>query len=120
MRRLAIRSALSAKAGEGELKVVRGLDLDAPKTRAVKDMLASLDFSRSTLVVTAATNRNLLLSSRNLPGAKALAADYLNVADLISYHGLLMTEDAVRRAEALWGGERASRRIAPVPEAVHG
>jgi large subunit ribosomal protein L4 len=121
MRRLAIRSALSAKAGDGELKVVRGLDLDAPKTRAIKDMLGSLDFGRSTLVVTAASNRNLLLSSRNLPGAKALAADYLNVADLISHHGLVMTEDAVRRAEALWGGERATKRIAPAPEAVtHG
>ena len=121
VRRLAIRSALSAKAGEGELKVVRGLDLDAPKTRAIKDMLSSLDLNRSALVVTAAANRNLLLSSRNLPGAKALAADYLNVADLFSFRGLVMTEDAVRRTEALWGGERATKRIAPAPEAVtHG
>jgi large subunit ribosomal protein L4 len=118
VRRLAIRSALSAKAVDGELKVVRGLDLDSPKTRTVKDLLASLDVNRSALVVTAAANRNLLLSSRNLPGAKALAADYLNVADLISYHGLVMTEDAVRRAEALWGGERATKRVAPAPEAV--
>ena len=121
VRRLAIRSALSAKAGEGELKVVRGLDVDAPKTRAIKDMLSSLDLNRSALVVTAAANRNLLLSSRNLPGAKALAADYLNVADLFSFRGLVMTEDAVRRTEALWGGERATKRIAPAPEAVtHG
>jgi large subunit ribosomal protein L4 len=121
VRRLAIRSALSAKAGDGELKVVRGLDLDAPKTRTVKDLLENLELSRSALVVTAASNRPLLLSSRNLPGAKALAADYLNVADLISYRGLVMTEDAVRRAEALWGGERATKRIAPAPEAVtHG
>ncbi|HLG12189.1 MAG TPA: 50S ribosomal protein L4 [Dehalococcoidia bacterium] len=121
VRRLAIRSALSAKAGEGELKVVRGLDLEAPKTRAIKDMLSSLDLNRSALVVTAAANRNLLLSSRNLPGAKALAADYLNVADLFSFRGLVMTEDAVRRTEALWGGERATKRIAPAPEAVtHG
>jgi large subunit ribosomal protein L4 len=121
MRRLAIRSVLSAKAEDGELKVVRGLELGAPKTRAVKDLLAGLEMDRSVLVVTAAADRNLLLSSRNLSGAKALAADYLNVADLISYHGLVMTEDAVRRAEALWGGERANKRIAPAPEAVsHG
>jgi len=121
VRRLAIRSAISAKVEDGELKVVRGLDLDAPKTRTVKDLLGSLDMNRSALVVTAASNRNLLLSARNLPGARVLAADYLNVADLFSYHGLVMTEDAVRRAEALWGGERANKRIAPAPEAVsHG
>jgi large subunit ribosomal protein L4 len=121
VRRLAIRSALSSKAQEGELKVIRGLDLDAPKTRTVKDMLGGLDLTRSSLVVTAASDRNVLLSARNLPGARALAADYLNVADLLTYRGLVMTEDAVRRAEALWGGERAASRIATAPEAVtHG
>ena len=121
VRRLAIRSALSSKAQEGELKVVRGLELDAPKTRAVKDMLGGLDLTRSALLVTATSDRNVLLSARNLPGTRALPADYLNVADLLTYHGLVMTEDAVRRAEALWGGERANKRIAPAPEAVtHG
>jgi large subunit ribosomal protein L4 len=121
VRRLAIRSAISSKVQGGELKVIRGLDLDAPKTRMIKDMLGALDFTRSALLVTAASDRNVLLSARNLPGAGALAADYLNVADLLTYRGLVMTEDAVRRAEALWGGERVNKRIGPVPEAVtHG
>jgi large subunit ribosomal protein L4 len=121
VRRLAIRSAISSKAQDGELKVVRGLDLDAPKTRTVKDMLDGLELKRSALLVTATSDRNVLLSARNLPGARALAADYLNVADLLTCRGLVMTEDAVRRAEALWGGERATKRIAPAPEAVtHG
>jgi large subunit ribosomal protein L4 len=121
VRRLAIRSAISAKAQDGELKVVRGLSLDAPKTRTVKDMLGGLEMTRSVLLVTAAPDRNVLLSARNLPGTQTLAADYLNVADLLQSRGLVMTEDAVRRAEALWGGERATKRIAPAPEAVtHG
>jgi large subunit ribosomal protein L4 len=115
VRRLAIRSALSAKAGDGELKVIRGLELDAPRTKTVAALLGVLEMSRSALLVTAQSDRNLLLSSRNLPGAKALPADYLNVADLLSHHGLLMTEEAVRRAEAIWGGDRASKRLAPVP-----
>jgi large subunit ribosomal protein L4 len=85
VRRLAIRSALSSKAQEGELKVVRGLELDAPKTRAVKDMLGGLDLTRSALLVTATSDRNVLLSARNLPGTRALPADYLNVADLLTY-----------------------------------
>jgi large subunit ribosomal protein L4 len=114
--RLAIRSALSAKVEDGELRVVRALEFDVPKTSAVKDVLGRFEMTRSALLVTGEPNRNLLLSARNLPGAKALPADYLNVADLLSHRGLVMTVDAVRRAEALWGGERATRRIAPIPE----
>ena len=120
VRRLAIRSVLSAKAQDGELRVIRGLALDAPRTRAVSEMLAALDFNRSALLVTEVSDRNLLLSARNIQGARVLAADYLNVADLLHHHGLIMTEEALRRAEALWGGERASKRIAPLPEVVRG
>ena len=118
VRRLAIRSAISAKVADGEIKIVSTIDFDAPKTRAVKDMLGKFDMERSALIVTAGADRNLLLSSRNLPGAKHLPADYLNVADLLSHHGLVMTVDAVRRAEALWGGERAEKRRAAIPEAA--
>jgi len=120
VRRLAIRSALSAKAGEGELKVIRGLEMDAPKTKTVAIMLSALEMARSALLVTAQSDRNLLLSARNLPGAKTLPADYLNVADLLSHRGVLMSEEAVRRAEAIWGGERANKRLAPVPEVARG
>jgi large subunit ribosomal protein L4 len=121
VRRLAIRSALSAKVADGELRVVRGFDLDgAPKTKPVAAMLGAFDMARSALLVTAAANRTLLLSSRNLPGTKLLPADYLNVADLLAHRGVLMTVDAVRRAEALWGGERATKRRAAIPEASRG
>ena len=111
MRRLAIRSALSAKVADGELQGRRAASsVDAPKTKAVAGLLEALDFDRSVLLVTGAPDRNLLLSARNLPGAKALPADYLNVADLLAHRGLVMTVEAVRRAEALWGGERATKR----------
>ena len=115
VRRLAIRSALSAKVADGEIKIVSGIEMDAPKTRTMKEMLGRFDMDRSALLVTAAADRNLLLSARNLPGAKALPADYLNVVDLLSHRGLVMTVEAVRRAEALWGGERAEKRIAAIP-----
>lgn len=114
VRRLAIRSAISAKVDEGALKVIQDLPLDAPKTRTVAGVLSALSMERSALLVTGRADRNLLLSARNLPGTKALPADYLNVVDLLNHRGLVMTVDAVRRAEALWGGERAKRRIAPL------
>jgi len=116
VRRLAIRSALSAKLSDGELKVISGFGVDAPKTRAIKETLGRLDIERGVLLVTGGPDRNLLLSARNLPGTKVLAADYLNVVDLLSHRAIVMTVDAVRRAEALWGGERATKRIAPLPE----
>ena len=119
VRRLAIRSALSAKVEDGELRVINALDVDvdAPKTKTIFEMLGRFDMARSALLVTASANKNLQLSARNLPGAKTLPADYLNVADLLSHRGVLMTVDAVRRAEALWGGERANKRLAAVPQA---
>jgi hypothetical protein len=49
-----------------------------------------------------------------------MSADYLNVVDLLSHRGVVMTVEAVRRAEALWGGERVNKRIAPVPEVTRG
>ena len=114
MRRLAIRSALSAKVEDGSLKVVTALDFDQPRTKAVAAVLNAFEMERSALLVTGEPNRTLLLGARNLPGTKALPASYLNVVDLLSHRGLLMTVDAVRRAEALWGGERAKRRLAPL------
>ena len=56
------------------------------------------------------------LSVRNLPKVSWLPAPYLNVLDLLAHRGLLMTEEAIRTAEALWGGERASNRRAPLQE----
>jgi large subunit ribosomal protein L4 len=71
--------------------------------------------SRSALLVTAEADRNLFLSARNLPGVKALPATHLNVFDLMTHRGVLITVDAVRRVEAIWGRERASRRRAAIP-----
>jgi large subunit ribosomal protein L4 len=111
IRRLAIRSALSARAQEGALMVIDKFELSAPHTRTMADLMAALGLERSALVVTGTPDRNVFLSTRNLSGSKALVADYLNVVDVIQHHALVMTVDAVRRAEALWGGERAGQRL---------
>lgn len=116
MRRLAIRSVLSAKAADGSLQVLDALPLEAPRTKEIAAILDNLGLERSTLVVTAQPEPTVRLSVRNLPRVRCLPASYLNVGDLLSHHGLLMTLDAVRAAEALWGGERALRRRAPLVE----
>lgn len=115
MRRLAIRSVLSARAQDARLVVVDDLGIEAPSTKAVTGLLRTLGVERSALIVTGAPDRNVHLSARNVDGARVLPADTLNVGDLLSHHTLLLTVDAVRRIEALWGGERASNRRAAVP-----
>jgi large subunit ribosomal protein L4 len=118
MRRLAIRSVLSAKAADGDLRIIDTLHMDAPKTKELEALLEALGFERRTLVVTAQPEAMVKRSAGNLTRVKWLPAAYLNVLDLLNHRGLMMTEDAVRVAEALWGGERATKRRAPLPEAA--
>jgi len=114
MRRLAIRSALSSKVADGRLQVLEGLTLDKPRTKDVADVLANLEVSGSALIVTGEPDRTAFLAARNIPETKVMPAAYLNVVDVLSYRALVLTVDAVRKAEALWGGERVLRRRAPV------
>lgn len=106
MRRLAIRSALSLHAAAGEILVVEGLVPPEPKTKLVAQLLGGLGISRTVLLVTGEHEPVLQRAARNIPFAKAMPAAYLNVVDLMNAHRLLMTEDAVRKVEELWGGER--------------
>ena len=103
MRRLALRCALSAKAGDGELKVLEQLKLDEPKTKEMVRILAALGVDSRALIATAEPEENVVKSARNLAGIKTIPANLLNVVDILSYKMLLMTEAAVRKAEQLWG-----------------
>jgi len=110
MRRLAIRSVLSSRVTDGRLKVVQGLGIEEPSTKEMKALLAAIEVGRSSLVVTGAADQIAQRSARNLPGTRVMPADTLNVADMLSHGTLLLTVDAVRRVEALWGGDRVSGR----------
>ena len=110
MRRLAIRSVLSSRVADGRLKVVQELGIEEPSTKAMKAVLTAVEAGRSSLVVTGAADAVAQRSARNLPGARVMPADTLNVADMLSSGTLLLTVDAVRRVEALWGGDRVGGR----------
>ena len=103
MRRLALRCVLSAKAGDGELKVLEQLKLDQPKTKEMVRILAALEVDSSALIITDEPENNVVKSARNLAGIKTIPASLLNVVDILSYKMLLMTEAAVRKVEQLWG-----------------
>jgi large subunit ribosomal protein L4 len=103
VRQLALRCLLSSKASEGKLKVIDRFAFEGPKTKEMIKVLDALKIENKTLIVTNESDQNVVKSARNLSGIKTLPANILNVLDLLSYGSLLMTEDAVRKAEKLWG-----------------
>ncbi|HEX7474955.1 MAG TPA: 50S ribosomal protein L4 [Dehalococcoidales bacterium] len=103
MRRLALRCLLSSKASDGGLKVLDRFAFEAPKTKDMIKVLDALKLESTSLIVTATPEINVIKSARNIPGIKTLPASILNVQDLLSFSGLVMTEEAVKKAEQLWG-----------------
>ena len=113
MRRLAIRSVLSAKVAGEELKVIDSFGLEEPKTRQMAQILQALDIWSSALLVTADLDTTVVKSARNIAMVKTLPANMLNVGDLMSCDTLLMTVDAVRRVESMLGEGRAVAEAKP-------
>ena len=99
----ALRSALSAKLRDGELRVVQAFKLEDHKTKAFQAVLGKLEVSKSTLIVNhEAENRNLTLGSRNIPGVKLVATKDVNVYDLLWASQVLLSQGAAQKlAEAL-------------------
>lgn len=102
MRRLAIRSALSAKLADDRLTVITGLGEIEPRTKAFKALLDNFPEARSTLVVLAEKNDNVERSAANLTGAKTIIAPVLSIRDVLKYERLLVTEEALAVIESLW------------------
>ncbi|MBI4202593.1 MAG: 50S ribosomal protein L4 [Chloroflexi bacterium] len=102
MRRQAIRCLLSDKVSEQKLMVVQSLELPDAKTRAMTGILHALNINSSVLLVTPQKDDSIVRSARNLEKVTTLPATDLNVVDLLHHDHLVMTVDAVRRAEALW------------------
>jgi large subunit ribosomal protein L4 len=102
-RRLALRSALSVKAQAGEMLVLDGFALEAPRTRAVAEMLRAIGVDggpdspavAKVLLVLGSHNEMLERSARNLPEVRVLLAANLNIRDLLTGDTVVMTRDAV-------------------------
>ncbi len=112
-RRAALRSALSHKMKEGKLFVVDAFELDRPKTKRAVAAMGAFEAPKALFVdvTTRATdengepvgkpvhNENLRLSVRNLPKAKYLAAEGLNVEDILGHDVLLISRSAIEQVE---------------------
>lgn len=102
MRRLAIRSVLSAKLKDDRLTVVRGLADVEGRTRAMKDVLAAMPESRSVLIVMPETVESIVRGAGNLPNTKTIIAELINVRDALKFDRMLVAEEAIEVIEKLW------------------
>ena len=93
----ALKSALSAKLRDGELRVIREFALAEAKSKQMRKTLDGLDAKRTVLLVDNGDNRNLQLSSRNLEGVKLVASKDVNVYDLLAHTQILMSEAAAKK-----------------------
>jgi large subunit ribosomal protein L4 len=110
MRRQALLAMLSDKAREDQLIVLDSLELETPKTREMVRVLAALDVDSSVLLVADGADAAVLRSANNIPKIKTLPASLLNTLDLLNHRKLVMTLDAVRRAEELWSAPYSRRK----------
>jgi len=102
LKALARKSALSYKAKEEGVMVLEDFNFEAPKTKEYMKMLASLELQdKKTLLVLPESNRNILLSSRNLPKAKVTTVDSLHTYDLLNAESLLLSESSIEKIENL-------------------
>jgi large subunit ribosomal protein L4 len=95
MRRAALRSALSVKAGNQQILVVDKLEMAEPKTRDFAHFLDALAVPSTALVLLPERNENVEKSIENLPGVKYLRANYLNVRDLLTYDTVIMPRESL-------------------------
>ena len=94
-RKAALRSALAAKAKEGKLLVLDKIELEAPKTKLMAQLVASLQVE-SALIVIPSRDDTIERAARNLPTVKVLRAEGANVYDILRYDRLILTQDAVQ------------------------
>ena len=103
MRRLALRSALSIKARDGQLILLDKLELPGPKTREMLNALSGLTGDSSALILLPERDATVEKSVRNVPHAKTLHAQYLNLVDIFGYDYLVMPLAAVKVIESFLG-----------------
>lgn len=100
MKQGALRCVLSARARGDQMRVLKAIELDAPRTKPVAEMLAKLGAaSGRTLIVTGGTNANLWRSVRNLPKVEVVTAADVNALDVMRAARLLVEESAINQLE---------------------
>ena len=100
-KRAALKSALTRRVQANKLIVLDQLTMDAPKTKAMQNVLNSLNVNKA-LVVTKENDANVVLSARNIPDVKTALVNTINVYDVMKYNTVVLTKDAVAAIEEVY------------------
>jgi len=101
-RRLALKSALSAKASEQNIIVIDEIKMEAPKTAQFAKFLSAVGAEGKCLVVTAVADQTVVKSGRNIPGCEITFANLINVYDIVNATKLVVDKAALQKIEEVF------------------
>ena len=102
VKRLAMKSALSAKAAAGEIIVIDSIKMDSIKTKAFRAFLNAVKADGKSLVVTPAKDEIVVKSARNIPGVETSMANLINVYDILKAKYLVLDKEALTVIEEVF------------------
>ena len=102
VKRLALKSALSAKAAENNIVVIDSIKMDSIKTKTFANFLNAVGAEKKPLVVTAEADQIVVKSGRNIPGCEVTFANLLNVYDIVNANKLVVDKAALAKIEEVF------------------
>ena len=102
VKRLALKSALSAKAAENNIVVIDAIKMDSIKTKTFANFLSAVGAEKKPLVVTAEADQIVVKSGRNIPGCEVTFANLLNVYDIVNANKLVVDKAALQKIEEVF------------------
>lgn len=102
VKRLAVKSALSSKFADNELKVLDKIELEEFKTKTIIAMLGAIESGKKVLIVLPKSDEKVIVSARNIPGVKTTIAGSLNAYDILNCDTFVVLKDAVGAIEEVY------------------
>ncbi|MDR2753715.1 MAG: 50S ribosomal protein L4 [Oscillospiraceae bacterium] len=110
VKRLALKSALSSKVRDDEIKVLESFGLEEIKTKEVAKVLAALKTGKKTLIITKEADTLIYKSARNIAGVKIAPVNALTTYEILDCNTLLVLQDAVVQIEALHAPHKSEKK----------
>ena len=102
LKRLAMKSALSAKVQDNEIIVLDELKFDAPKTKEMGKVLENVKANKKALIITAEKDDNIVKSAANIPGVRTALVGTMNVYEIVNYNSFIVTKEAIEKIEEVY------------------
>ncbi|MGC2873670.1 50S ribosomal protein L4 [Ihubacter sp. rT4E-8] len=102
VRRLAMKSVLSAKVADSEIIVLDELKFDAPKTKEMIKVLENVKAAKKALIITVEKDENVVRSAANIPGVKTALVGTMNVYEIVNHTSFIVTKEAIEKIQEVY------------------